>query len=244
MRSFRKFLFLSLFTAVGSLAEAEGLPCSAPLPVANAGSILPLVEKRYHEVTDLSAEFVQQSMSVTLEQQQKSRGRVAFLRPGKMDWHYAEPEEQRFVTDGKTLWFYQPDLNQVTESPFENSFRSDLPVSFLLGLGSLSKDFHLRAGCENKDSLLLTLVPRKADSSMSEFQLLVRASDYLPIGATVRDVAGEETTIRFVKVRTNEGLEDKQFVFKVPSGVDVIRQESSVKDAVMGAIQEQNLIGK
>ena len=56
-----------------------------------------------------------------------------------MLWRYEEPKGQFVITDGKHLYFYQPEQNQVIKSPLKNAFRGDIPLSFLLGLGNLKK---------------------------------------------------------------------------------------------------------
>ena len=44
-----------------------------------------------------------------------SSGSFEFQRPGKFRFNYTKPFEQLIVADGKTLWLYDADLNQVTE---------------------------------------------------------------------------------------------------------------------------------
>jgi outer membrane lipoprotein carrier protein len=43
-----------------------------------------------------------------------SSGSFAFQRPGRFRFVYAAPLPQTIVADGKTLWLYDEDLNQVT----------------------------------------------------------------------------------------------------------------------------------
>ena len=44
-----------------------------------------------------------------------SSGSFAFERPGQFRFDYKKPFAQTIVADGKTLWLYDADLNQVTE---------------------------------------------------------------------------------------------------------------------------------
>jgi outer membrane lipoprotein carrier protein len=44
-----------------------------------------------------------------------STGTFEFQRPGQFKFDYQKPFAQTIVADGKTLWLYDADLNQVTQ---------------------------------------------------------------------------------------------------------------------------------
>ena len=65
------------------------------------------------------AEFTQ-SVTAPAKAGQEARTKVSsgtfeFQRPGKFKFNYTKPFEQLIVADGKTLWLYDVDLNQVTQ---------------------------------------------------------------------------------------------------------------------------------
>ena len=139
-----------------------------------------------------------------------------------MDWHYITPEEQRFVTDGNTVWFYQKALNQVTISNFKNTFSTDLPVSFLLGLSSIDKEFRLLSACKSDLGLALKLEPMKKDPNLSKFELVVDSITKSPMAVKITDVGGNDTEIILKNVKRNIEVEKKNFEYQIPRGVDVI----------------------
>ena len=70
---------------------------------------LSFIQQRYQSISSFTGEFVQTSIrndedSIPVV----AEGKVSFLRPGKMRWEYETPEEQLLVTDGKTVWLYDP----------------------------------------------------------------------------------------------------------------------------------------
>ncbi len=203
-------------------AMADPFQCQTEVSSAKRSSITQEVEKRYREITDLKARFVQRSYFLGLDKEEYSNGQLYFKKPGMMDWQYETPQTQRFVADGKTLWFYQPELNQVTLGDFKDAFTSDLPVSFLLGLGNLEKSFLVQKGCKGDSGLILELAPKNDTGSLERFSLLVKESDFTPQGAKVLDAGGNETTITFIDLESNTGLPVQQFSLKIPKGVDVI----------------------
>lgn len=196
--------------------------CEIELGPNERTKLLSNVENQYKNFSDLQAQFIQQSYFVGLNQRVVSDGSVLFKKPGMMDWNYERPDKQRFIADGKTLWFYQPDLNQVTVGSFTEAFDSDLPVSFLLGVGRLQENFKLRSACRSSAGVVLNLTAIKADPNLQEFYLLVDKNKYTPLGARIIDIGGNETTIVFHDLSLNVNLKENQFSFEIPKGADVI----------------------
>ena len=74
-----------------------------------------------------------------------SSGSFEFQRPGKFRFNYAKPFEQLIVADGKTLWLYDADLNQVTERA-QAQVLGSTPAAILTSatdLKALKADFEL-----------------------------------------------------------------------------------------------------
>ena len=220
----RHFCLWILVVLIGSnvAAASEEFKCTnKPKNSANK-QLLQAVEKRYQQISDLQAEFIQYSYFVGLNQRVTSTGTVFFKKPGMMNWIYLEPDAQSFVSDGETFWFYQPDLNQATIADFKQSFTSDLPVSFLLGIGKLAEKFSLLSSCRAGKRTVLALEPLTPDPNLERFELLVESADRAPVGARVTDIGGNETTIVFPRMKVDVGVSEKQFSFTVPRGVDII----------------------
>ncbi|NBQ68828.1 MAG: outer membrane lipoprotein carrier protein LolA [Nitrosomonadaceae bacterium] len=67
---------------------------------------------------------------------QESKGTMQFERPEKFRWTYDQPYEQLIVGDGSKVWFYDRDLNQVTERPFNIAIGSS-PAALLAGSSAI-----------------------------------------------------------------------------------------------------------
>jgi len=224
---------------VAAPALAEELACAKLTPVP-AGT-LEGIEEGYKKISSLQAEFFQSSYFIGLDRQEVSRGEVEFEKPGKMNWSYTQPEPQRFVSDGRTITFFQPKLNQASLTDFTNTFSSDVPVTFLLGLGSLKETFEAVGSCKQEGGLLVSLKPKKEDASLSSFLLLVDEKDYSPRGAKVVDLGGNETVIRLLSPKFNLRVPTSHFVFEIPKGVDVIDNRRGVANN-RTAVSEENLV--
>jgi outer membrane lipoprotein carrier protein len=180
------------------------------------------LQKSYDSVVDFVADFRQETEIKTLNRNLTAWGKVYFKRPGKMLWRYEEPKGQWVLADGKSLYYYQPEEKQVLKSPLKNAFRSDVPLSFLLGMGNLKRDFKANVKGTEQGDYVLQLNPKGEMGGVGEIFLGVEPRSFDIRWARIRDAAGNLTTIRFSNMRKGTGLKDSLFVFKLPEGADLV----------------------
>jgi len=201
-------------------------------------------------LVDFEGDFFQEAQISSLDQVQRGSGRVMVKyvrqRPGQVPvaqfrWEYDQPTRQEFVSDGKTLWVYLPENNQVIQSDIEftSRARAEDPMTFLTGMGNLSRDFLITWAYPNQDvegNYVLELRPRRSSVLIQRMLLVVDrqaveqhtqgsgVGEIFPIrSSTVYSPEGNQTIIEFSNVRVNRGLPDSLFRFILPAGVDVIR---------------------
>lgn len=80
----------------------------------------------------INATFIQKVSSVEGKLLNESRGEMTILRPGKFHWQVKTPEEELIVSDGKTIWYYSPFIEQVTLINFSDAI-SDSPFALIAG---------------------------------------------------------------------------------------------------------------
>jgi outer membrane lipoprotein carrier protein len=205
------------------LVVISGSPLSSLAAESNsAEAIVDRLQKSYDATADFTADFRQETEVKTLNRTLKASGKVSFKRPGKMLWRYDEPKEQFVLADGKHLYFYQPEQNQVIKSPLKNAFRGDIPLSFLLGLGNLKKEFNATLKSTDENSYVLRLEPKGEAGGFSEILLAVNKSTSDILWVSIRDAAANLTTIRFSGMRKGVGLNDSLFQVQIPKGADVV----------------------
>lgn len=183
--------------------------------------ILDQLQKSYDSITDFTADFRQETEYKTLNKTLKAWGKVSFKRPGKMLWRFDEPKNQWVLADGKSLYFYQPENKQVLKTPLKNAFRSDVPLTFLLGIGNLKRDFKATSKGVEGGLYVLQLGP-KDGKGVDEVTLGVDRQNYLINWARIRDPAGNLTTVHFSNIRRGVGVNDSLFRMEVPQGADVV----------------------
>ena len=188
----------------------------------DADFVIEGLQKRYDSTDDYVADFRQETELKTLDRSLKFWGKVFFQRPGKMLWRYEEPKDQVILADGEHLFFYQPKEKQIIKSPLSNTFRSDVPLSFLLGMGNLKRDFKATLMGSAKELFTLQLVPRRDSGGFGEISMGVEKGTFDLLWARFHDLGGNVITIYLDGMRRGIGLKDSVFQLEVPGGVDIV----------------------
>jgi outer membrane lipoprotein carrier protein len=213
---------LNLGWVFGLTVAFTGITLSHAAESLNAESVVDALQKSYDATVDFVADFRQETEVKTLNRTMKASGKLSFKRPGKMLWRYDEPKNQFVLADGKYLYFYQPDQNQVIKSPLKNAFRGDIPLSFLLGLGNLKKDFNATLKANDDSQNVLRLEPKGEAGGYSEILVGVSKASADILWVSVRDAASNLTTLRFSGMRKGVGVNDSLFQVKIPNGADIV----------------------
>jgi outer membrane lipoprotein carrier protein len=218
-----------LFSATALLALLVCAGFAAPVRAQNSGGcereLMERVQRAYQAITSFSGKFAQTDRSVDKEER-KAQGRIAYQKAGKMRWDYDPPNEQLVVTDGRTVWLFDPLLENVTVQKLERVTQGT-PLAFLLGVGNLVGDFDCRAFTRQppKDGLTyLELVPRKEIPTLSFIQIGVTRSGSELQSLRILDKQGNEREIRFSGLRQSVSFEPGFFSFTITDGMEVIRE--------------------
>jgi outer membrane lipoprotein carrier protein len=212
---------LALVVACAALVFFGGYLQAAEEP-KNDDQVVDNLQRSYDSAVDFTADFRQETELKTINRTLKAWGKVSFKRPGKMLWRYEEPKGQWVLADGQNLYFYQPEQGQVLKSPLKNAFRSDVPLTFLLGIGNLKRDFKVTSKGMEDGQHLLHLGPKDGSKGVDEVVLGVDPQTFAISWARIRDPGGNLTTVRFTNMRRGVGLNDALFKPQFPNGVDVV----------------------
>ena len=222
----RPVLLVALLVAAAPAALAGGPEESASPEGSCAEAVAARVQAHYEDVRDLKADFTQKTRSVALGgapagAEMEASGSVVFAKPGRMRWEYTEPEPSLVVSDGETLWIYDPAAQEVQVLPVGAGLLSAAALQFLLGEGEILESFAVEArGCaEPRVGLLLT--PREP-AGYERLEMRVDAATGQVASTTVIDLFGNRTEVGFTRMRTNAGPADDLFRFEPPEGVRVL----------------------
>lgn len=211
---------------------------------ATLQQVVSTVELGYGSLKDLKAGFSQTTVLAGFPKPQKGEGELSLRRMGQgaaqFRFDYTTPR-QTIVSNGKQVWFYQPENRQVLISPLEKMVQggNSIGMAYLTGLGNLSRDFTASFGKPGRDkqgNYLLELTPIKPTPLLARLYLTVKAEAVngmlaenrvtvpFPIVASViRDASGTETRFSYSNIRTNSGLTAASFNFTPPKGTEIIK---------------------
>jgi outer membrane lipoprotein carrier protein len=210
------FIFVSVPVARGMTAQA----------------VLAEMQSRYVNTNDFEASFLQEYIGKVMKKPQKGEGKVYFKKKGMMRWDYKVPS-QKLISNGQTLWYYQPEENQVFVSDVAKVLRERTPLAFLAGEGEISRDFNVtnfnEAVSQKEDYFVLELAPKEPNAALSKLTLTVDKKTYTVVQADVFDGLGNVTRTRFLETKTNIGLPNSFFNFIVPPGTEVLKFQEAPK---------------
>lgn len=215
----------ALALLVAALLVSAGARADGQEPADCAREIAARVQARYDGVQDLEARFTQKSRSVAFGgagQEMEASGVALFAKPGRMRWTYEKPEPSLVVSDGRTLWIYDPTAREVQEFPVGEGFLSGTAVQFLLGEGRILDAFEVRAESCSGESVRLFLKPRK-ESSYELLELVVSPTSGDVRGTAVVDLFGNRTDVAFESLQVNRRPDPARFRFVPEPGVRVLR---------------------
>lgn len=202
----------------------------AALPARAVGlrDVIDALESPFQQrrIKDYSADFFQESRIASLDRLQRARGRVSVRFDSNRQrndrvplvmfhWEYEEPTRQEIISDGKTLWVYLPENNQVIQSDIEmvSQARENDPMTFLTGLGNLSRDFLISWAEPNRDpkgNYVLALRPRRTTALIGSMIIVVdRDAVEVPATLTGREEAGTAADRARLESRRSESRQER-----------------------------------
>jgi outer membrane lipoprotein carrier protein len=171
-------------------------------------------------IKTMRASFIQTIFDNYGKPVQKSKGTMALERPGKFRWEVSQPMPQTIIANSQKLWVYDPDLQQVTIRNLKSE-AGEAPALLLSHQNSdLQKDYSIEV-ITSKDSLQWFLLKPKKNDNMFESVKMAFANKQLK-EMVLQDQIGHSTRVQFQKIQMNSALPASLFIFKAPSGTDVI----------------------
>ena len=173
------------------------------------------------QMQTLEGSFQQLTLDARGNRMQEAQGSVQLAKPGRFYWSTEQPFPQVLVSNGTTLWVYDPDLEQVTiQTLDERSTQS--PAIILSGEASdLTKHFSINA-TETGKRVVFDLIPLQQDSLFEELSLDFVEGRISALQLT--DSLGQKTRVDLTITQFNQPLDNQVFEFEVPPHVDVIQE--------------------
>jgi outer membrane lipoprotein carrier protein len=168
----------------------------------------------------LDGQFTQQVFDANGKLKDSSSGRVALSAPRLFRWEYVKPYAQLIVADGKRVWVYDPDLQQVTKRA-QGTEEQNSPLAALVDPAKLDKDYVIKDAGSKNGLDWLELAPKTVtDTSFKSARLGFNAQGLATM--QVIDALGQKTRITFSAWKRNPAFATGTFRYVPAKGVDIV----------------------
>jgi len=176
------------------------------------------VEKRYRSLSDISMDFTKVTRSEIFEKPSLVQGKMLLKNPVKFR---IETKDETIVCDGKYVWDYSVENQQVvkrqvdkSESMFKpNQYLSDFRADYIPSL----------IGEEKIDKIpcfRLLLSSKQEDALIKKMTIWVDKQSYLARKIEYKDSQDNDIVLEFKHIEVDRKIKDSEFVFQAPPGVE------------------------
>ncbi|TCV98133.1 outer membrane lipoprotein chaperone LolA [Biostraticola tofi] len=190
---------------------AVGL-CSALVSLSAWADGAGALQSRLNLVNSFHASFTQTVTSADGGAVQEGEGELWVKRPNLFNWHMTAPDESVLISDGSTLWFYNPFVEQATATWLKNATGNTPFMLITRNSPSDWKQYHVK---QSGDEFALT--PKKADGNLRQFTIKVSSSGTIQ-NFTAVEQDGQRSSYQ-LKSQNNGTVDASRFTFTPPKGV-------------------------
>ena len=126
------------------------------------------LQGRLNKVNSFHANFSQTVTSADGAAVQEGEGELWLKRPNLFNWKTTSPDESALISDGKTLWFYNPFVEQVTATWLKDATGN---TPFILITRNDTSDWDKYDVLQKGDDFELT--PKSASGNLKQFAINV-----------------------------------------------------------------------
>lgn len=216
VRRFRAMVLISMILVT--------LPCNAAQSLDDeTAKIISGIEAKYAQKS-FSADFEQASRLTALDVTEIARGKAWFSHPGKMKWAYESSDNHEIITNGKNLWIYRPEENQVMIGNAAPFFQSGSGGAFLADIRKIRGEFTIEPGNSGDNFAQLVLTPKKETPELAKIRITVNLPGYeIPVVET-ENIYGDTTKFIFTNIQFST-FDERIFEFTPPLGIEIIEMD-------------------
>ena len=189
-------------------------------PASDADKIVKNVRKKYDKIKSLEVDFVQTIYWSLADEEQHVTGKLYLAEGNK---YRVETETQTIVTDGKTVWTFSKDRNQVIISELAHSEENPLPRDLLLQYTKESKSRLIgESKVDGVNCYELEFIPNQEDAYILSTRVWIEKGKWLARKILQEDINENTTRYELTHFKINQPLPDSLFRFKIPAEADVV----------------------
>jgi outer membrane lipoprotein carrier protein len=205
--------------------EKSAVVEAAVMKKSEQEKILSRIRQKYSLKDAYAGSFTQKTTYTDSNETTLSTGQIWIQGPDKMRWEYQLPEKQLLVSDGQTLWYYTPDLNQVMVGKIKDIKEARVIVNLLAKLKAEPKNLKLHLSRED-NLITVVLLPLDGDKApaFQNLKIIFAADTLMLLETRMEDLFANKIVISYKwKSGPDPILPAAHFSFIPPAGCDVMR---------------------
>jgi outer membrane lipoprotein carrier protein len=193
----------------------------ASLAFATAAQAQTSLDTYLAQLKTVRTEFLQTVNDGKGLQVQQARGTLVIVRPGRFRWELTPVggSPQLMIADGRNLWFYDRDLEQVSVKAATAALTAT-PAGLLSGDGNIRELFTVAPAGKKEGFDWVLVKPKQNDADFREARLGFEKSDLKRM--VLKDKLGQTVRLEFLSSVRNPPVADSEVEFTPPPGADVI----------------------
>ncbi|WP_432452863.1 MULTISPECIES: outer membrane lipoprotein chaperone LolA [unclassified Agarivorans] len=178
--------------------------------VALANDAATELKQHLSTLSSFQAEFKQTVLDADGSQIHQAEGKLSLARPAKLNWQQVAPEQDMIVSDGTTIWYYSPFVEQVTIMSAGEAIRQS---PFILLADDRNESWQ-QYQVEKVDQGYL--VKSKRDPLQAAFWVKLNADNSIARFDLIEST-GQRSEFSLQAFKANPKLSDRLFHFDIPS---------------------------
>jgi outer membrane lipoprotein carrier protein len=164
-----------------------------------------------------SANFKQQILDANGNELQNALGTLAVKKPNLVHWKTAEPDESLIISDGSTLWFYDPFVEQVSAYLLEKALMNT-PILLLTSSDpALWQHYSVSSMSENN----YLIHANDNNAQVKTLELRFKESSNVLDSFTILDATGQLSIFKLSQFDIVNSPDKALFTYKIPDGVEL-----------------------
>ena len=144
----------------------------------------------------------------------ESSGEMTISRPGKFHWKIEMPEEELIVSDGHTIWYYSPFIEQVTLINFDDAI-TNTPFALIAGASDEQWENYI-VKQQGKNFTITNSTQEQHTTFIFEFDKKDNLEKFVVI-----EEQGQTSEFRLTHKPISGSVDQSIFNFEIPAGVEV-----------------------
>ncbi|MBN2092412.1 outer membrane lipoprotein carrier protein LolA [candidate division KSB1 bacterium] len=186
----------------------------------SAKNIVKKVKDTYQDLRTVVIEFEQDFKWKLAGTNQKVNGKIIIKDNVK---YHVEIDNNTIVTDGITVWNYSRANNQVIIKNSEKADADQLPSKILL---KYAEDYNVtlvgEERLQNTDCYVLLFKSKTGDDYYQQMKAWISKKNWMTSKIEQTDINQNINTYLIRSVQTNTPIDDSNFIFRTPKGVEEI----------------------